>query len=71
MAMIRVEGLQKSFGRKKVHNGISFELEEGESLTIIGGSGSGKSVLLKQIIGLIKPDQGQIWIEGEDITKLD
>ena len=70
-ALIRVEGLHKSFGPKKVHNGVSFELEEGETLTIIGGSGSGKSVLLKQIIGLIKPDAGQIFIEGEDITELD
>ena len=71
MAIIRVVNLQKSFGDKKIHNGISFDLEEGETLTIIGGSGTGKSVLLKQIIGLIKPDSGRILVEGEDITKLD
>ncbi|OGR84567.1 MAG: ABC transporter ATP-binding protein [Elusimicrobia bacterium RIFCSPLOWO2_01_FULL_54_10] len=69
--IIRVAGLQKSFGAKKIHNGISFSLEEGETLTIIGGSGTGKSVLLKQIIGLIKPDSGGIFVEGEDITQLD
>lgn len=69
--IIRVEDLHKSFRDKKVHDGVSFEVEEGETLTIIGGSGTGKSVLLKQIIGLIKPDSGHIYIEGEDITKLD
>lgn len=71
MAIIRVVDLHKSFGQKKIHNGISFDLEEGETMTIIGGSGTGKSVLLKQIIGLIKPDKGRILIEGEDITRLD
>jgi phospholipid/cholesterol/gamma-HCH transport system ATP-binding protein len=69
--LIRVEAVHKSFGPKKVHRGVSFELEEGETLTIIGGSGSGKSLLLKQIIGLIKPDAGRIFVEGEDITVLD
>ena len=69
--LIRVRDLHKSFGPKQVHNGVSFDLEEGETLTIIGGSGSGKSVLLKQVIGLIKPDSGRILIEGEDITELD
>ena len=69
--VIEVSALRKSFRGKAIHNGISFSLEEGETLTIIGGSGTGKSVLLKQIIGLIKPDSGRISIEGEDITKLD
>ncbi len=69
--VIRVENLCKSFGQKKIHDGISFELKEGETLTIIGGSGTGKSVLLKQIIGLIRPDSGHIYIDGEDITQLE
>ena len=69
--LIRVEDLHKSFGSKIVHNGVTFELEEGQTLTIIGGSGSGKSVLLKQIIGLIRPNSGHIFIDGEDITALD
>ena len=69
--LIRVEDLHKSFGSKIVHNGVTFELEEGQTLTIIGGSGSGKSVLLKRIIGLIRPNSGHIFIDGEDITALD
>lgn len=68
--MIRVENLHKSF-RNPVHRGISFEVGEGESLCIIGGSGSGKSVLLKQIVGLIKPDDGKIYIDGKEISALD
>ena len=68
--MIRVADLRKSFRNKKVHDGISFEVQPGETLTIIGGSGTGKSVLLKQIVGLIKPDSGEICIEGKEITRL-
>jgi phospholipid/cholesterol/gamma-HCH transport system ATP-binding protein len=69
--VIQVVDLRKSFRDKQIHKGISFELDAGETLTIIGGSGTGKSVLLKQIIGLIKPDSGQILVEGENITGLD
>ncbi|OGR83302.1 MAG: ABC transporter ATP-binding protein [Elusimicrobia bacterium RIFCSPLOWO2_01_FULL_64_13] len=69
--MIRVADLRKSFRSKKVHDGISFEVREGETLTVIGGSGSGKSVLLKQVVGLIRPDSGGIVIAGQDITRLD
>lgn len=68
--MIQVEGLYKSFRGHVVHSGISFDLKKGETFTIIGSSGSGKSVLLKQIVGLIKPDRGAITIDGKEITHL-
>lgn len=67
---IRVDNLHKSFRDKKVHTGISFEVREGETLTVIGGSGTGKSVLLKQIVGLIKPDKGEIVIDDHEITHM-
>ena len=66
--MIEVRNLKKNFGPNPVLNGVSFGIEKGDSLVIIGRSGSGKSVLLKHLIGLLKPDAGQVLIEGEDIT---
>jgi len=68
--MIKIEGLFKSFNHHKVLNGISLYIEEGETKAVIGRSGCGKSLLLKHIIGLLKPDQGCIFIEDKDITKL-
>ena len=68
--MIKVENLEKSFGSHKVLQGIDLEVAKGKSLVILGGSGSGKSVLIKNIIGLIKPDSGKISIDGEDTTYL-
>ncbi len=67
---LEVTGLHKSFGEKKVHQGVSFELKKNEILGLFGGSGSGKSVILRSIIGLEKPDQGKIVFEGQDLTKL-
>lgn len=67
--MIKVENLYKSFGSKKVLCGVDFEVKDGETLVIIGGSGAGKSILLKNLVGLIKPDKGNIVIDGTDITK--
>lgn len=69
-SMIKVENLEKSFGSHKVLQGINLEVEKGKSLVILGGSGSGKSVLIKNIIGLIKPSAGKISIGGEDTTYL-
>lgn len=69
--MIQISDLFKAFGKKAVHKGISFEVDKGEVLTIIGGSGSGKSVLLKQMVGLIKPDQGEIYVDGKAISHLE
>ncbi len=68
--MIRVVDLHKSFGEKRVLQGVNFRLNHGETLVIIGQSGCGKSVLLKHIIGLLKPDRGKIFVDGVDITHL-
>jgi len=70
MALIEVKDFHKSFGSKKVHAGVNFQVHKGECLGPIGGSGTGKSVLLRSLIGLEKPDQGQIIYEGRDITQL-
>ncbi|HTF92927.1 MAG TPA: ABC transporter ATP-binding protein [Verrucomicrobiae bacterium] len=68
--MIRVVGLQKSFGGQQVLKGINLELETGKITTIIGGSGSGKTVLLKHLNALLRPDRGSVWVDGTDIIKL-
>lgn len=68
--MISVIDLHKSFGPKKVLRGVNLSVEKGETMVVIGQSGAGKSVLLKLIIGLLKPDQGKIFIDGEEITRL-
>jgi phospholipid/cholesterol/gamma-HCH transport system ATP-binding protein len=68
---IAVDGLHKSFGSQKVLNGISLTVGRGETLAVLGRSGTGKSVLLRLIIGLEKPDSGSIHIHGQDITGLD
>ena len=67
---ISVRGLKKSFGRKDVLRGVDLDIHEGESLVVIGGSGTGKSVLLKCILGLVAPDAGEIFIGGANILKL-
>ena len=68
--MIWIENLWKDFENKEVLTGLELYIPRGETLVIMGQSGCGKSVLLKLITGLIKPDQGQIWIDGEDVTAL-
>ncbi|MFZ1323045.1 MAG: ABC transporter ATP-binding protein [Ignavibacteria bacterium] len=69
--MIEIKNLKKSFGSKEVLRGVNLTIEEGITLVIIGRSGCGKSVLLKHIIGLLKPDEGEVLIEGKDIAKMD
>lgn len=69
--MIQIRDVYKSFRTKKVLSGATLDIKDAETLTIIGGSGTGKSVLLKNIIGLLKPDSGEIFIDGKEITKLD
>jgi phospholipid/cholesterol/gamma-HCH transport system ATP-binding protein len=64
---IRIRGLCKRFGAKRVLDGVNLEVPQGTSLVVIGGSGSGKSVLLKCVLGLIEPDDGVIEIDGRDI----
>jgi len=68
--MIKVEGLYKSFGEKKVLQGASLEVQRGESMVVIGGSGTGKSVLIKCIIGLLKPDAGKAYVNGQEVTSM-
>ncbi|MBY0281230.1 MAG: ATP-binding cassette domain-containing protein [Alphaproteobacteria bacterium] len=68
--IIRVENLTKSFGSNKVLDNLSFELFEKESFVVIGGSGTGKSVLIKCILGLLQADSGKILIKGQDITTM-
>ena len=66
---ISVKNIKKSFGSKVVINDVNFDINSGESFVVMGGSGTGKSVLIKSIIGLMIPDQGsQVLIDGEDIT---
>lgn len=67
---IAVENLAKAFGPKTVLDGVTFNVKAGESLVIIGGSGTGKSVTLKCILGLIRPDSGSIRIDGNEVTRL-
>jgi phospholipid/cholesterol/gamma-HCH transport system ATP-binding protein len=69
-AAIAVEGLHKSFGSQKVLNAVSLSVSRGETLAVLGRSGTGKSVLLRVIIGLEKPDAGSILIHGQDIAGL-
>lgn len=68
--MIEVRELKKGFGPQPTLDGVSFSIETGDSLVIIGRSGCGKSVLLKHIIGLLRPDSGHVVIDGEDITRM-
>ncbi|MCA8922253.1 MAG: ATP-binding cassette domain-containing protein [Planctomycetes bacterium] len=66
--LVRVKNLHKAFGEKKILRGVSFVVHEGETLCIVGGSGTGKSVTLKHVMRLLSPDQGEIWLDGEEIT---
>lgn len=67
---IEMSGVKKAFGSKVVLDGIDLTVPKGESLVIIGGSGTGKSVLIKCILGILTPDSGSIKIDGEEVTKL-
>jgi phospholipid/cholesterol/gamma-HCH transport system ATP-binding protein len=67
---IELRGVRKKFGSKVVLDGIDLTVDAGESLVVIGGSGSGKSVMIKCILGIIPPDSGTILVDGEDITHL-
>ena len=66
--MIEVRDLKKNFGPNPVLNGVTFRIEKGESVVIIGRSGGGKSILLKHLIGLLQPDSGEVLIEGSRIV---
>lgn len=68
--MIAVRGLMKAIGPQEILRGIDLDVSKGETLVIIGRSGGGKSVLLKHVIGLMQPDAGEIWIDGQNIIGL-
>src|ERR1700716_28290 len=68
--MIAVRGLTKKLGRQEILRGVDLDVAKGETLVIIGRSGGGKSVLLKHLVGLMQPDAGEIWIEGQNITRM-
>lgn len=70
MPTISLQNISKSFDSKHVLRDMSIDVEQGESLVIVGGSGTGKSVTLKHIIGLIKPDKGRVLIDGQDLAEL-
>jgi phospholipid/cholesterol/gamma-HCH transport system ATP-binding protein len=68
--MIRVRGVTKSFGKTPVLRGVNLEVKGGQSMVVIGGSGTGKSVLLRCIVGLLRHDQGEIVVDGQEISTL-
>jgi len=69
--MIEVRNLQKSFGAHLILDRVCFRIEGGESVAIIGRSGGGKSVLLKHLVGLLQPDAGEVFVDGENIVPMD
>ena len=68
---IQFRGVRKAFGTKVVYQRLDLDIERGTALTIVGGSGVGKSVMLKMLIGLLKPDRGSIVFDGQEVTKMD
>lgn len=68
---IQMIDVHKAFGPKEVLKGLTIAIEDGRTTAIIGGSGSGKSVALKHIVGLLRPDRGEVWIDGENVSRLD
>ena len=68
--MIRIINVHKAFGEKKVLQGVDLQIETGQTMVVIGQSGSGKSVLLKHLIGLLKPDRGEIYLDDLNLTRL-
>ncbi len=69
--MISFRDIRKSFGPKTVIDGVSFDVQDGEVFFIIGASGVGKSVLIKHLVGLLQPDSGEIWLDGQEVSRLD
>ncbi|MBI4464985.1 MAG: ATP-binding cassette domain-containing protein, partial [Acidobacteria bacterium] len=65
---IELQDVYKAFGDNRVLEGVSFHVDQGETLAILGRSGVGKSVTLAHIMGFLKPDSGRVWVAGEDIT---
>src|SRR5215470_8509311 len=68
--MIQMQDVHKAFRSNRVLRGCTLDVRDGETLTIIGGSGTGKSVTLKLMLGLLKPDRGRIIVDGQDISQM-
>ena len=68
--MIKLIDVHKAFGAKKVLEGFSLEVNEGETMILIGFSGSGKSVAIKHIVGLLEPDRGTVIVDGQEVPRL-
>jgi len=68
--VVELKGVTKSFDNKEVHRGVDLQVREGEVLTLVGGSGQGKSVLLKEVIGLMRPDSGEVFVYGRNVTQM-
>jgi phospholipid/cholesterol/gamma-HCH transport system ATP-binding protein len=69
--MIELKDVKKSFGTNHVLRGVNLKVERGTSMVIIGGSGTGKSIAIKSVLGLVTPDEGEITVDGQDVTKTD
>jgi phospholipid/cholesterol/gamma-HCH transport system ATP-binding protein len=69
--MIELKDVKKSFGTNHVLRGVNLKVERGTSMVIIGGSGTGKSIAIKSVLGLVTPDKGEITVDGQDVTKTD
>ncbi|SRR5579885_51795 len=67
---VELRGVRKQFGRKVVLDGIDLTLDAGQSLVVIGGSGTGKSVMIKCVLGILRPDSGRIFVDGQEVTHL-
>jgi len=70
-AFVEFEDVHKAFGNKTVLHGVTFQIKRGETMVVLGGSGSGKSVLIRHIIGLHRPDRGRVVVDGENIVDYD
>jgi phospholipid/cholesterol/gamma-HCH transport system ATP-binding protein len=68
--VIKLINVHKSFGAKRVLEGFNLEIPEGETMALIGYSGTGKSVAIKHIVGLLEPDVGEVWVDGREVPKL-
>lgn len=68
--MIEIKNIHKSFNSHHVLSGVNLSIQKGESMVVLGGSGTGKSVLLKIVMGLLKADEGEIWVDGQEISHL-
>jgi phospholipid/cholesterol/gamma-HCH transport system ATP-binding protein len=68
--VISLKNVHKSFGPKRVLQGFTLDIKEGETMVIIGYSGTGKSVAIKHIVGLLEPDEGEVWVDGKEVPKL-